>query len=150
MHDKCRMKLQSLIGCACIGDDIEAVAKCDQFWTEYPREDGRNEWKCEHGVGHGNHIHGCDGCCSRGDFPGRLTKNKQSKSKSLAKPKHKNLPKLPKTWGKVDAEAYNKAIQQVIRQGEQKNWGIDKTFIEMLETARKYKVSGAKRRKNGE
>jgi hypothetical protein len=31
----------------------------------------RGEWSCPHGVGHGNHIHGCDGCCQRADFPGR-------------------------------------------------------------------------------
>jgi len=30
-----------------------------------------DEYTCPHGVGHGNHIHGCDGCCSREDFPGR-------------------------------------------------------------------------------
>ena len=28
------------------------------------RPDGRIEYVCEHGVGHGN-IHGCDGCCSK-------------------------------------------------------------------------------------
>lgn len=36
----------------------------------------RREWICEHGVGHydptlvKNTVHGCDGCCSREDFPG--------------------------------------------------------------------------------
>jgi len=31
----------------------------------------RGEYECPHGVGHGNHIHGCCGfrCCSRDDFP---------------------------------------------------------------------------------
>ncbi len=29
----------------------------------------RGEYQCLHGVGHGNHIHGCDGCCSRPDYP---------------------------------------------------------------------------------
>ena len=29
----------------------------------------RGEYNCPHGVGHGNHVHGCDGCCSRPDFP---------------------------------------------------------------------------------
>lgn len=39
-------------------------------WTEIRRADGRTEWECEHSVGHGPHIHGCDGCCHRGDYPG--------------------------------------------------------------------------------
>jgi len=39
-------------------------------WTPFPRADGRMEWICEHGVGHGNHVHGCDGCCGRDDYPG--------------------------------------------------------------------------------
>ena len=30
----------------------------------------RKEWYCPHGVGHSNRIHGCDGCCTRHDFPG--------------------------------------------------------------------------------
>lgn len=34
----------------------------------------RGEYNCEHGVGHGNHIHGCDGCCSREDYPLRNKK----------------------------------------------------------------------------
>ncbi len=31
----------------------------------------RGEWTCPHGRGHGNHIHGCDGCCGRDDYPDR-------------------------------------------------------------------------------
>lgn len=40
-------------------------------WTKITREDGRIEYVCEHGVGHGNHVHGCDSCCRRKDYPGR-------------------------------------------------------------------------------
>ena len=40
-------------------------------WKESKRANGRMEWLCEHGVGHGNHIHGCDGCCSDPSFPGK-------------------------------------------------------------------------------
>jgi len=31
----------------------------------------RGEYSCPHGVGHGNHIHGCcqERCCTREDFP---------------------------------------------------------------------------------
>ena len=36
------------------------------FWT---RSRYRGEYVCEHGIGHGNHIHGCDGCCQRADYP---------------------------------------------------------------------------------
>ena len=38
-------------------------------WFYCPRADGRDEYVCEHGIGHGNHVHGCDGCCRRSDFP---------------------------------------------------------------------------------
>ena len=41
-------------------------------WTANPRADGRMEWNCEHGVGHGQHVHGCDGCCYEEDYPGEL------------------------------------------------------------------------------
>lgn len=48
----------------------------------------RGEYQCPHGVGHGNHIHGCDGCCSLPDFP--LNKNNieatcEKESKARAK-----------------------------------------------------------------
>ena len=46
-------------------------------WQKIKRADGRIEYVCEHGVGHGNHIHGCDGCCRRSDFP----LNKKGKTK---------------------------------------------------------------------
>lgn len=26
-------------------------------------DDGDLEWLCPHGVGHGPHVHTCDGCC---------------------------------------------------------------------------------------
>jgi hypothetical protein len=29
----------------------------------------RDEFNCAHGTGHGPHIHGCDGCCRRPDYP---------------------------------------------------------------------------------
>ena len=31
----------------------------------------RGEYTCPHGVGHGNHVHGCcqDKCCTRPDYP---------------------------------------------------------------------------------
>ncbi len=54
-------------------------------WTKNFRASGLLEWVCSHGVGHpdGNvvkelnkrykstawGVHGCDGCCSRDDFP---------------------------------------------------------------------------------
>lgn len=44
-------------------------------WRKSIREDGRVEFICEHGIGHGLHVHGCDGCCGRPDFPlGRRAK----------------------------------------------------------------------------
>lgn len=42
-------------------------------WIMAPRYDGRMEWNCEHGVGHGNHVHGCDRCCSLPDYPGVIS-----------------------------------------------------------------------------
>jgi len=57
-------------------------------WKRIVRASGLIEWQCEHGVGHPDEnsvvemgrktddatwgVHGCDGCCSREDFPGRL------------------------------------------------------------------------------
>lgn len=44
------------------------------IWRDCLRANGRMEWLCPHHIGHGNHIHGCDGCCERDDYPGRETK----------------------------------------------------------------------------
>ncbi|KKN91250.1 hypothetical protein LCGC14_0221180 [marine sediment metagenome] len=51
--------------------------KQDDFWEPCLRANGRMEWICPCGVGHGNHVHGCCGkeCCNRDDFPGK-TENK--------------------------------------------------------------------------
>ena len=58
-------------------------------WQKNIRETGLVEWKCKHGIGHPDYnsavgtakkhghclgtwlLHGCCGCCSRKDFPGR-------------------------------------------------------------------------------
>jgi len=48
------------------------------IWIKTMRQDGRVEYTCEHGVGHGLHVHGCDGCCARPDFPLRNHKHKYS------------------------------------------------------------------------
>lgn len=48
--------------------EVEAMKGMD--WYRTRRADGRIEWICAHGVGHGSHIHGCDSCCSRKDYPG--------------------------------------------------------------------------------
>jgi hypothetical protein len=44
----------------------EKTQKPEPFWTG---PGYRGEYQCPHGVGHGNHIHGCDGCCERPDYP---------------------------------------------------------------------------------
>lgn len=54
-----------------VGGDTAAegqvsVAERVPFWTG---PGYRGEYNCPHGVGHGLHIHGCDGCCARDDFP---------------------------------------------------------------------------------
>lgn len=48
-----------------------AILDTEMEWKINYREDGRIEWLCTHDVGHDNHVHGCDGCCRRDDFPGR-------------------------------------------------------------------------------
>jgi hypothetical protein len=54
----------------CFKERVEKKQKKGKMkWIKMVREDGRIEYLCEHGVGHGNHIHGCDGCCSRKDYP---------------------------------------------------------------------------------
>lgn len=50
-------------------DAAEATRRYNESFWHGP--DYRGEYTCPHGVGHGNHIHGCDGCCSRDDFPGQ-------------------------------------------------------------------------------
>ncbi len=47
----------------------------EEFWEPCPRADGRMEYMCPHGIGHGNHTHGCDGCCQRNDYPGPKEKD---------------------------------------------------------------------------
>lgn len=39
-------------------------------WKVYPRSD-KVEWQCEHGIGHGDEPHGCDGCCRSSSYPGK-------------------------------------------------------------------------------
>jgi len=48
------------------GDSPDELTKPEPFWTG---PGYRGEYQCPHGIGHGNHIHGCDGCCQRPDFP---------------------------------------------------------------------------------
>lgn len=50
------------------------MAKRKEFWWPTPGPDARGEWICPHRVGHGEHIHSCDGCCSRDDYPGKRGK----------------------------------------------------------------------------
>jgi hypothetical protein len=49
-----------------IGKNMKNKKEEELFWTG---PGYRGEYQCPHGVGHGNHIHGCDGCCERDDFP---------------------------------------------------------------------------------
>lgn len=48
----------------------------------------RGEFDCEHSIGHGPHIHGCDGCCSRDDYP---YKDFPRYLRELARPRKKVL-----------------------------------------------------------
>lgn len=45
------------------------------IWIKIRRDGGRIEYVCEHDVGHGLHVHGCDSCCKRVDFPLRKHKH---------------------------------------------------------------------------
>ncbi len=56
-----------------VPDEAPRVLYYTKPWKPCKRADGRMEWLCEHGVGHGNHVHECDGCCEREDYPGRPT-----------------------------------------------------------------------------
>ena len=55
----------------------------DGAYWQIKYADGRIEYVCKHGVGHGIHVHGCDGCCSRKDFP--LSKLKELQEKDTLK-----------------------------------------------------------------
>lgn len=74
-------------GCSCFGPHYEGNVACPinrdestsrPYWTKssYPgmMGGGAGEYNCPHGIGHGNHTHGCDGCCQRDDFPLRVKK----------------------------------------------------------------------------
>jgi hypothetical protein len=64
------LRAASLIGEVCErlkrGPGTAAETADEQFWTG---PGYRGEYSCPHEVGHGNHVHGCDGCCQREDFP---------------------------------------------------------------------------------
>ena len=62
MHEKCEARYNTMYD-----NIVDSVKK----WYKVYRADGRIEYNCEHHIGHGNHIHGCDGCCDRDDFPGK-------------------------------------------------------------------------------
>lgn len=58
-----------------------AEFRFSKTWEPYPRADGRMEWLCEHGIGHGEHSHCCDGCCDDNPtYPGRVVKEKKTLS----------------------------------------------------------------------
>lgn len=68
----------------------EEIPTGEMIWTRNVRESGLLEHMCEHGVGHPDYTsamriaehykhpvnvwlaHGCDGCCGRADFPGKV------------------------------------------------------------------------------
>lgn len=54
------------------GAGVPIVAGGDEIPERVPfwiKPEPWGEYYCPHGVGHGNHVHGCDGCCARTDFP---------------------------------------------------------------------------------
>jgi hypothetical protein len=56
------------------------------LWTDYSSI--RKELYCKHGVGHGYHIHGCDGCCSDKSFNKAYEKaSKLRRGKRCRKPR---------------------------------------------------------------
>jgi len=81
---------QTPFGCTCFGPHNKDSATCPislcfvdrtPFWTG---PGYRGEYNCPHGVGHGLHIHGCDGCCSRPDFPLKGAVDRKKKRMRLA------------------------------------------------------------------
>ncbi len=42
----------------------------------------RQELYCKHGVGHGFHVHGCDGCCSDKSFAKEFKKRRKNVRKN--------------------------------------------------------------------
>jgi hypothetical protein len=75
----------------------EDIPDGEMVWTRGTRESGLREYTCEHGCGHPDYVsaakvahhyshpinvwltHGCDGCCSRNDFPGHRPKPSKGK-----------------------------------------------------------------------
>lgn len=47
------------------------MKKCPTTWGWPQTRYSPVEYACPHGVGHGQHVHGCDGCCSSESFSRR-------------------------------------------------------------------------------
>jgi len=74
-------------------DEAPVAEHTAGFWTG---PGYRGEYVCPHEVGHGNHVHGCDGCCQREDFPFRPeNRSKKDRSKRGYPPKEKDGRKEP-------------------------------------------------------
>lgn len=87
------LRAASLIGEVCKRLMGEAPEPDAGFWTG---PGYRGEYSCPHGVGHGNHIHGCDGCCQREDFPiPKENRSKKDRSKKGCPTKEKAARKEP-------------------------------------------------------
>lgn len=50
-------------------EEVRAFQKAVETPMQWEFSGYRGEYTCAHGVGHGLHSHGCDGCCSREDCP---------------------------------------------------------------------------------
>ena len=60
------------LGIELVQEKFEEIFDVQYIWPDrwelHIRIDGRIEYDCEHGVGHGG-VHGCDGCCRKDSYP---------------------------------------------------------------------------------
>jgi len=78
-------------------DPPDESAEPEPYWTG---PGYRGEYQCPHGVGHGNHIHGCDGCCQLPDFPLNATniertRQREEKARAIALDTLDSDPAIP-------------------------------------------------------
>ncbi len=71
------------------------------FWVHY--DPWRNEWIDKLGVGHYDTsnqytVHGCNGSCSRKDFPGKNTSRAEARAKAIQLGIHARMSDTVQPW----------------------------------------------------
>lgn len=108
-------------------------------WTEPPefvepfwkKSSYQGEYSCPHGIGHGNHVHSCDGCCGRPDFPLRNVVTREQRNE-MAPVEHTRLieRRLRQLWDIV--KSGNVSMLPEFDRADADNfrvWGLNTTTL---------------------